>query len=281
MTLGPLSLGALALCGALAGTFGALVGIGGGVLMIPILTLAFGVDLRVATATSLVAVVATSTASGSVYVGTGLANMRLGMSLEIATSIGGVTGGLLAASISTSVLARIFAIILVVTALLMVRGRTERPPAPDALSAPSPDTGSLNGSYYDERDHKLVVYHPVRVALGSGVALVAGVLSGLLGVGGGFLKVPAMHLGMRVPLRVAAATSNFMIGVTAASSLFVYFARGEVQPLLAAPVAIGVAGGSLVGTRLAKTASTTVIKYVLAAVMFAVAVQMTLEGAGR
>ncbi len=284
MMLTPLSLGALALCGALAGTFGALVGVGGGVLVVPILTLAFGVDLRVATATSLVAVVATSTASGSVYVRTGLANMRLGMSLEIATSVGGVTGGLIATSLSTSVLARIFAIIMVVTAVLMLRGRRERLPARLSVGATptaTDGTGSLDGSYFDEREKTLVAYHPVRLALGSAVAFVAGVLSGLLGVGGGFLKVPAMHLGMRVPLRVAAATSNFMIGVTAASSLFVYFARGDVQPLLAAPVAIGVAGGSLVGTRMARTASTTVIKYVLAAVMFAVAVQMTVKGSGR
>lgn len=298
MTLDALSLGALALCGALAGTFGALVGIGGGVLLIPILTLAFGVDMRVATATSLVAVVATSTASGSVYVGTGLANMRLGMSLEVATSVGGVAGGLLAASISTSVLTRVFAVIMVVTAVLMLRGRAkshdpgqapgdERAPVVPArglvgtLPAASQSAGTMDASYFDERDGKLVSYRPVRLALGSAIALLAGVLSGLLGVGGGFLKVPAMHLGMRVPLRVAAATSNFMIGVTAASSLFVYFARGEVQPLLAAPVAIGVAGGSLLGTRIAKTASTTVLKYVLAAVMFGVAVQMTFKGAGR
>ena len=246
MTLDALSLGALALCGALAGTLGSLVGIGGGVLLIPILTLGFGIDMRIATATSLVAVVATSTASGSVYVGTGLANMRLGMSLEVATSIGGVTGGLLAAGLSTSVLARVFAFILVVTAVLMLRGREEPhglPPTPGDVVAQMPrgeqKPGTLDAAYYDERDRRLVSYRPVRLALGSAVALLAGVLSGLLGVGGGFLKVPAMNLGMRVPLRVAAATSNFMIGVTAASSLFVYFARGEVQPLLAAPVAIG------------------------------------------
>ena len=289
MILGPLTLVALALCGAGAGTLGALVGIGGGVLMIPLLTLGFGVDLRVATATSLVAVVATSTASGSVYVGNGLANMRLGMTLEVATSLGGVAGGLLSATLSTAVLARLLAVLMVVTAVLMLRrpGKPPAPatsgdvPAPGVVPTPGPRRSPLDGAYYDERERTLVSYRPVRVLLGSGIALVAGVLSGLLGVGGGFLKVPAMNLGMRVPLRVAAATSNFMIGVTASASLFVYFARGLVHPLIAAPVVIGVAGGSLLGTRIARSASSTVLRYVLAALMAAVAVQLTVKGAGR
>jgi uncharacterized membrane protein YfcA len=281
--LGPLAVLALVLGGALAGAFGALVGIGGGLLMIPMLTLGFGVDLRVATATSLVAVVATSTTSGSVHVGTGLANMRLGMSLEVATALGGVAGGLIATSISTSVLARVFAVLMVVTAALMLRGRTERVggAALNALPATGASVGSLDSAYYDERQKQLVSYRPVNLALGSAIALVAGLLSGLLGVGGGFLKVPAMHLGMHVPLRVAAATSNFMIGVTAASSLFVYFARGLVHPLLAAPVVLGVTAGSLLGARFVQSASTKVIKYALAAVMCAVAVQMTVKGGGR
>lgn len=272
---------ALALLGAASGWLGALVGIGGGVVIVPALILGFGVDVKTAVAASLVSVIATSTAAGSVYVGRGLANMRLGMTLEVATTVGGITGGLVAASVPDDVLAGVFAVVMAITALLMLR-RGEVEPAADG-GADSPgweEPGALAGAYRDPAGGGLVRYRADRLALGSGVSVVAGAVSGMLGVGGGFLKVPAMNLGMGVPLKVAAATSNFMIGVTAAASIFIYFSEGYVVPLVAVPVALGVVAGSLLGTRLAGVTTPVVLKRVLAVVLVGVAVEMGLRSAG-
>jgi uncharacterized protein len=278
---------ALAVIGFLAGGLGALVGIGGGVILVPALVLLFGVDIRLAVAASLVSVVATSTSAGSVYVGKGLANMRLGMTLEIATTLGGISGGLLAASVSPSVLAGLFAVMMAATAALMLRGKDAHGTgqAKGRLLAAGEaegheEIGQLAGSYFDAHQGALVPYRAVRVPLGAAISFGAGIVSGLLGVGGGFIKVPAMNLGMRVPIKVAAATSNFMIGVTAVSSLFVYFARGFVHPYLAAPVALGVAAGALCGTGLAKRVSPRLLRQISAAVLVVVSVQMVLKAMG-
>jgi len=290
MTLPPLVLAALALSGAAAGALGALVGIGGGVLLVPTLVLLFRVSPHVAVATSLVAVVATSTAAGSVYVGSGLANMRLGMSLEVATAIGGVLGGLFAARVSPSGLAGALAALLVVTAGLLAFGRdrqsaeratsdAQQPTAPPRAVAASgwEDRGRLGGAYVDRRAGRLVRYRAQRWPLGAAVSLMAGAASGLLGVGGGFLKVPAMALGMRVPLRVAAATSNFMIGVTAVSSLAVYLAKGVVEPFLAAPCAVGVVAGSLAATRVAGKVPGRALRLLTSAALLLAAAQLALR----
>jgi uncharacterized membrane protein YfcA len=280
----------LGVLGVFAGALGAMVGIGGGIVVVPALVLGFGYDIRVGVAASLVAVVATSTSAGAAYVGEGLANMRLGMSLEIATTIGGITGGLIAVAVAPRAIAGVFAAVMVLTAVLMFRNgdphaehgaeHADVAPAPGAEVAGWEEFGALGGAYVDERTGRLVRYKADRIGAGSGVAAIAGLLSGLLGVGGGFLKVPAMTLGMRVPIRVAAATSNFMIGVTAISSLVVYFARGYVHPLIAVPVAIGVVGGTTVGTRLAARLHPDVLARVLAVVLVLVAVQMALDAIG-
>jgi uncharacterized membrane protein YfcA len=281
---------ALAVVGAGAGCLGAMVGIGGGVLLVPALALLFDIDLKVAIATSLVAVVATSTAAGSVYVGRGLANMRLGMTLEITTTIGGILGGVLAVHVSQRALAVLFAAITLVTATLMVRSKQDEASEEGGGPAREGQGGTrtlgweeperLAGAYFDDHLKTMVHYDVVRVWAGAIVALVAGTLSGMLGIGGGFLKVPAMNLAMRVPLRVAAATSNVMIGVTAIASLSVYFARGYVHPTLVAPVALGVVAGSLVGTVFSAMASTKLLRFVLAAVLVVVAVEMVLRAKG-
>lgn len=280
----------LLLLGAFAGALGSMIGIGGGIVLVPVLVLAFGYDIRVAVAASLVAVVATSTSAGAAYVGDGLANMRLGMSLEIATTIGGITGGLVAIVVAPRAIAAIFAGVMVLTAVLMFRngdphdgGVADDGHDGDSLEATAvgwEDFGALGGAYVDERSGRLVRYRAEHLAAGSTVSGVAGLLSGLLGVGGGFLKVPAMTLGMKVPIRVAAATSNFMIGVTAISSLVVYFARGYVHPLMAVPIAIGVVGGTTLGTRLAARLHPAVLARVLSVVLIAVAAQMALDAAG-
>jgi uncharacterized protein len=286
MTLTPLTTAGLALMGFGAGTLGALVGVGGGIIVVPTLVLAFHVDIKTAIATSLVAVVATSTAAGSVYVGRGLTNMRLAMTLEIFTTLGGITGGFIAVWISPSVLAALFGVIMGVTATLLLRTRDapRRPGAgadtAGALPRGEEFHGQLAGTYYDAFNTQLVEYRALRLPLGAAISAVAGMISGLLGVGGGFLKVPAMALGMNVPIKVAAATSNFMIGVTAIASLFIYVERGFVTPLIAAPVALGVTLGALLGTRLAARVSGRVLRRLLSLVVIVVGIEMVLKAMG-
>ncbi len=279
----------LVVLGAAAGWLGALVGIGGGVILVPALVLAFGVKTQSAVAASLIGVAATSTAAGSAYVGSGLTNMRLGMTLEIATTIGGITGGLVAMYVSPELLAGVFGVVMAITSALVFfdRGGREKEAAPTAAQRRvRPEVlgwesrAELAGAYFDEHRHEMVHYKAHRIPVGAGVSLLAGTLSGMLGVGGGFLKVPAMSLGMKVPIRVAAATSNFMIGVTAISSLFVYFARGYVQPFLAAPIAIGVVAGSLLGTRHSGKMPVKVLRWTLSVVLIGVALEMVLRAMG-
>jgi uncharacterized membrane protein YfcA len=287
MALTPLTVVALALLGLGAGTLGALVGVGGGIIVVPTLVLAFHVDIRTAISTSLVAVVATSTAAGSVYVGRGLTNMRLAMTLEIFTTLGGITGGLLAVLVSPQALAALFGVIMGVTAALLLRGSDPARRAGGGGTAPSGPApigeehpGRLAGSYYDAHAERLIEYHAVRLPLGGAVSALAGMISGMLGVGGGFLKVPAMALGMNVPIKVAAATSNFMIGVTAIASLFIYLARGYVAPLIAAPVALGVTAGALAGTRMAGRVSGRLLRRILSVVVIVVGIEMFLKALG-
>lgn len=277
-------LAALAAVGLGAGWLGALVGIGGGVIIVPALVLGFGLDFRIAVAASLVAVIATSTTAGSVYVAKGTTNMRLALTLETATTLGAILGGLVATMLSTSVLAAIFAVVVAVTALLMVRG-AQRPRQRVVESVSEGVTGweepgRLAGAYIDDVRGGLVRYRARRLSLGWLVSLVAGAMSGMLGVGGGFLKVPAMNLGMDVPIKVAAATSNYMIGVTAAASVFIYFARGFVEPLVVAPLVLGVIGGSWLGTEFSGRARPEALKGIMALILMVVAIQMGLRALG-
>ncbi len=267
-----------------AGWLGALVGIGGGVIIVPTLVLGFGLDFQVAVAASLVAVIATSTTAGSVYVGRGIANMRLALTLEIATTVGAITGGLVAAVLAEDVLAGIFAVVMAVTAVLMVRG-ARRPRQRVVEEVPEEasgweEPGTLAGAYIDDVRGGLVRYQVEHLPLGWSVSLLAGGVSGMLGVGGGFLKVPAMNLGMDVPVKVAVATSNFMIGVTAAASVFIYFARGFVEPLVVAPLTLGVIVGSWLGTHSSGRARPELLKRVMALILAVVAVQMGLRAMG-
>jgi hypothetical protein len=207
------------------------------------------------------------------------------MTLEVATTLGGITGGLTAAFIDPRVLAGLFAVLMAVTAALMVRDpghdtRTSHDGASENGAVTGETPGSLRATFLDRTSGEVVTYVPRHVPAGGAISFVAGVVSGLLGVGGGFLKVPAMTLGMGVPVRAAAATSNFMIGVTAIASLFVYFARGFVHPGLAAPVTVGIVAGALLGTMTAERSSPRFVRIVLAIVLIAVAVQMTLEALG-
>ena len=283
--LDPSTLMGLIALGLFAGWLGALVGIGGGVIVVPVLVLVFGVDIKVAVAASLVSVIATSASAVSVKAGSGMTNLRLGLSLEIATTLGAIGGSLIAVFISADALSIVFGLLVLVTAGLMLRSKETDPEPGDHKPGPASETGwetpgRLAGGYLDPRTGATVTYEAQRLPLGAALSVGAGMASGMLGVGGGFIKVPAMHLGMRVPTRVAVATSNFMVGVTAVTSVFIYLARGLVEPLLVAPLVLGVVFGALAGTKTAGRTSPVLLHRVLAAVLVLVSVQMLLKGLG-
>jgi len=275
----PTLLGLIVL-GVFSGSLGALVGIGGGVVIVPALTILFGYDIKTAIAASLVAVVATSITAGSRYVRHGLVNTRLALTLELATALGGLTGGLVGTLISSTILSVVFAALLIVTGVLLLRGKGDSGErvAVSGKRQPGWETGHpLGGAFWDDRTATMVRYKARRLPVGEGVSFVAGIASGLLGIGGGVLKVPAMNLGMDVPVKVAAATSSFMIGVTATAGLSVYLGKGYVHPGVAAPLALGVLGGALAGTRFATSASPRALRSILAIVLVAVAVVMVVR----
>ncbi|MGH9029082.1 MAG: sulfite exporter TauE/SafE family protein, partial [Acidimicrobiales bacterium] len=235
--------------GALAGGLGALLGLGGGFIVVPVLTLFFGLNIHLAIGASIVAVIATSSGAAVAYVRDHMANMRIGMFLEMATTTGAVTGAFLGTILVPRALYVIFALALGQSAVAVARRKSleHRPEQPPDAWA---DALSLHGSYPDAARGRVVVYRVARSRLGLGLMYVAGVLSGLLGIGSGTLKVPAMDLAMGLPIKVSTATSNFMIGVTAAASAGVYFERGDVNPVVAAPIAVGVLLGALGGARM-------------------------------
>jgi uncharacterized membrane protein YfcA len=244
----------LVILGFFAGLLGALTGIGGGVLLTPILALYFGIPIREAIGTSLVAVITTSAASSSVHLQRHTTDIRLGMTLELATALGAAVMAYLVGYFNRNFLEGLFAAFLLYSAItILTKGGKFR--QEDALPP------ATNG------DVVIPPYEPQRYPLGLCASLVAGSLSGLLGIGGGPIKVPVMYIFMNVPLMVATATSNFMIGVTAAASAIVYYRRGDILVEDAAPLAVGVFLGSLLGARLAPRIHTKVVVYLLVAIM--------------
>jgi hypothetical protein len=258
----------------LAGLLGALTGLGGGVVIVPLLTLAFGCDIRYAIGASLVSVIATSCGAAAAYVREGYTNLRVGMFLEIATTLGALTGAAVAAKMPTSGVAVVFGIVLVMSAYLSSQPRKQTPALyrPDRLAT----WLSLNGSYPTPGGPKPYYVHGV--PWGFGLMFVAGVLSGLLGIGSGAVKVLAMDQAMRLPLKVSTTTSNFMIGVTAAASAGVYLNRGYVDPGLAMPVVLGVLPGALLGARLLAKAQGRLLRIIFSLVILALAAEMIYNG---
>jgi uncharacterized membrane protein YfcA len=256
----------LAASGILAGAFGALLGLGGGILIVPILTLGFGIPLPTAVGTSLICVIATSTGAAAINVRAGRADVRLGITLAGGTVVGALIGGVLAGFAPERVVAGLFAALLAYTGLTMARGLVRRtdaehggavdPTRPDGPGAPA----------YRER----------RLPLAIGGSFVAGNVSGLLGVGGGVVTVPLMHLVMAAPMRIAVATSNFMIGLTAAAGAFAYLFRGDIDPRLAAPVVVGVAIGAALGAAVSGRIRTQWLTLLFVVVVAYVAVRMAL-----
>ncbi len=257
-----------------AGFLGALTGLGGGVVLVPLLALVFGVDIRYAIGASLVSVIATSSGAAAAYVKEGFSNIRIGMFLEVATTFGALVGASLAAIISTGSIAVIFGIVLIYSAYLSGRPQSEKPfiAEPNSLAK----IFRMDTSYPGPEGP---VYYSVRAIPGGFcLMLVAGILSGLLGIGSGAVKVLAMDQIMRIPFKVSTATSNFMIGVTAAASAGLYLNRGYIDPGLAMPVMLGVLGGSLLGARLLPGAKIRLLRIVFAAVVFALGIEMIYNG---
>lgn len=266
------------LIGLFSGFFGAMIGSGGGVFLIPLLTLLLGLPITEAIGASIIAVIATSTASAIAYVGDQLTNIRLGMTLELSTTIGAVLGGITAAFLSKNVLAGLFAAAMVPTILSLWRKKEEEPNA--VVAGGDGPKSLLDATYYDPKLGRTVSYRVKRLPLGLAVSFIAGNISGLLGIGGGAIKVPAMTLGMGVPMKAAAATSNFMIGVTAVASAYIYYARGDVHPLIAVPTAIGVTLGALAGSRVGPRLRSRQLTRLFAGIMALMALQMGLSAFG-
>ncbi|HUI07342.1 MAG TPA: sulfite exporter TauE/SafE family protein [Verrucomicrobiae bacterium] len=265
----------VALVSLVAGLLGALTGLGGGVVIVPVLALLFGVDMRYAIGASLISVIATSSGAASAYVKEGYTNLRIGMFLEIATTFGALFGAFLAAKISTSAVAIVFGVVLVWSAYLSSRPRREL--SDGTHSERLAQWLELDSSYPSRQGPH--PYHVHAVPYGFSMMFVAGTLSGLLGIGSGAVKVVAMDEVMRVPFKVSTTTSNFMIGVTAAASAGVYLNRGYIDPVLSTPVMLGVLAGSLWGTRWLVQAPTAWLRHLFALVIFVLAVEMIYCGA--
>lgn len=263
--------------GLAAGTFGSLLGLGGGVLIVPLLTLGFGLPLREAVGVSLVSVIMTSGASAGVYLERHVANLRLGMTLELFTAFGALLGGLVAFLLDEKVIAGLFALLLVYTAISMARG-TRPEAAADAPSIDPPSDGDERKRFVDTLGGP--GYRVGRLPVASLGSVFAGVTSALLGVGGGLVKVPIMHLVMGVPLRVATATSNLMIGVTAAAGAIVYLLRGGIDPYVAGPTAVGVFLGASLGSRIAHRIDTRVLRLLFVVVILYTALLMARKALG-
>ncbi len=258
--------------GAAAGVFGSLLGLGGGILIVPLLTLGFGLELREAVGVSLVSVIMTSSVAAGVYLERHTADLRLGMRLELFTAVGALIGGSIAFLIDERWLSVLFAGLLAYVAISMLRARTPaRTPEPDATT-PVPGDQVRDAPLPDRPQ-----YEVRNIPLGIVGATGAGVASALLGIGGGIVKVPLMHLAMGVPLRVATATSNLMVGITAAASAVIYINRGEVDPYVAGPTAIGVFIGASVGARVAHRIDLRILRWLFVVVLLYTAVQMLLR----
>lgn len=262
-----------------AGLLGALTGLGGGVIIVPLLTLGFGVDIRYAIGASLISVIATSSGAAAAYVKEGISNIRIGMFLEIATTTGAIGGAALAFIAPTHIIAIIFGVVLLYSAAVSFKKKTENTitivPAdykPDRLSR----LLKPGGSYMSEQGN--VKYTVQHLKGGFLMMILAGVLSGLLGIGSGALKVIAMDSVMKIPFKVSTTTSNFMIGVTAAASAGIYLSRGYIDPVLSMPVMLGVLAGSLIGAKLLMKARTKSVRIIFAIVIALLAIEMMYNG---
>ncbi len=267
---------AVAAISLLAGFLGSLLGLGGGLIIVPALTLLFHVDIRLAIGASIVSVIATSSGAAAAYVRDRLANMRVAMFLELGTTLGAITGAFLAGIIHPRFLFILFGLVIGYSAFAMIRGR--RTAEKEVVVGPWARVLQLRSSYFDDAAGAEIMYQPVRARIGLALMYAAGTVSGLLGIGSGALKVPAMDLAMELPIKVSTATSNFMIGVTAAASAGVYFSRGQIDPFIAAPVAVGVLAGAFAGSHTLGRIGSRSVRVIFIVVLTVIAAQMLLKG---
>lgn len=258
----------------LAGFLGSLTGLGGGIVIVPLLTVVFGVDIRYAIGASLVSVIATSSGAASAYVKEGFSNMRIGMFLEVATTIGAIVGAAIALLLNSAIIAVIFGLVLLYSAYMSNRPKSADMDtfAEDFLATKL----KMNGSYPTLDGEKS--YKVRRVTFGFAIMFIAGILSGLLGIGSGAVKVLAMDNVMSIPFKVSTATSNFMIGVTAAASAGIYLHGGYVTPGIAMPVMLGVLIGSTIGAKMLFGANTRKLKLIFTLVILVLGLQMIYSG---
>ena len=275
-------IGLLLVVGVLAGILGSILGIGGGIILTPFLTLVMGLDIQYAIAASIVCVIATSSGATIAYLKDDMLNLRVAMFLEIATTIGAIVGALLSGVVPTGFLFILFGGFLLFSVLNMIqklRGKTDKTinkSAGDSLA----EKLKLNGSYNDKVLDKQINYQVEKVPGGFAMMFGAGIASGLLGIGSGVFKVTAMDTIMKMPLKPSSATSNLMMGVTAAASAMVYFFRGAILPQIAAPLALGVLVGATVGSRIMTRLKPIVIRMIFIPILLFMGLQMVLRGFG-
>lgn len=263
----------------LVGVVGSVLGLGGGIIVTPALTLLFGVDIKHAIGASIISVIATSSGSAIAYIRDQITNVRVGMFLEIATTIGAVTGAIIGGLIAPGALYVIFGLLLLYSALAMIKKGKDELPAEVPLH-PVAEKLKLHNHYYDKALQQNVSYKVDNVYGGFGVMYGAGIISGLLGIGSGSFKVMAMDVFMKLPLKVSSATSNFMMGVTAAASAGIYLFRGDIDPGISAPVALGVLIGATVGTRIMQRLKSKTIRKLFIPILIYVSIQMILQAWG-
>src|SRR6059058_2586787 len=260
--------------GAVAGSLGALLGIGGGVFLVPFLNLGLNFPITTAAAISLTTVIATSSSVSAGRAGKQLINMRLGMLLEVATAAGSLLGGVTAQLLAQSTLQRLFGLVAITVAIIMLTRLQRR----NVILDPNADPGVLGGRYHEDESGGVVTYQVKRVPVALVASFLAGNVSSLLGIGGGIVKVPILNAWCGIPLRAAAATSAFMIGVTATAGGVIYYGRGQLEPTLAAAAVLGVQIGSWGGMRFGATASAKWLKVLMAVVLFVVSAMMFARG---
>ena len=236
-----------------ASTFGSMLGLGGGVFLVPLLTLFFGIDPKVAVGASAVCVVTNSVVGSSVHIRSGFTNLKLSMLLQVTTATGAIVGALVALRVDASVINVVLGVVLIYSALSMLRQRRLEPQAP---AKEAPDPFHLRASFVDPATHRMIEYLPIRIEPGLVISGGAGVLSGMLGIGGGAIQVPLMNLLMRAPVKAAAGTSSFMVGMTAVATAAVFYAHDQIDPRVVVPAMIGIFLGAKLGSQLTRRIQT-------------------------
>lgn len=258
-----------------AGTLGSLTGLGGGVVIIPLLTLGFGVDIKYAVGTALVTSIATSSGAAAAYIKEGMTNVRIGMFLEIATTLGAVSGALIAVYLPTSAIYIILGFTLIFSSVMTLRKKNAIIDY-SASGSKLANRLKLNGTY--PTPNGIQKYNVRNIGAGFSLMTIAGILSGILGIGSGALKVLAMDTAMKIPFKVSTTTSNFMVGVTAAASAVIYFQRGQIDPFLAMPIVVGVLLGAFLGSKILMAINVQLLRKIFSLVIAILAIQMIYRG---